>query len=241
VPYSNLASIVVAARDSTHSKLQVAEVLQELKAFHKGITFHPIFMKTAGDLDLLSSLKDKEKTNFFTKEVDDFLLRAGCDIAIHSAKDLPEPLCDGLAIIAITKGKDPSDALVFREGLDFETLPVGARIATSSKRREEAIMDLRQDFICTEVRGTIEQRLLQLDAGVCDAAVIAEAALIRLGFTHRKRMKLCAAAAPLQGQLAVIARAGDEKMASLFSCIDVRNQGLFDEKSSLSWHRSHSL
>jgi hydroxymethylbilane synthase len=216
--------IVVAARSSALSRVQVQEVLLELHAFYPDVYFTSHLVTTTGDKDLLTSLKNMDKTNFFTKEIDQMLLEKKCRIAIHSAKDLPEPLPRGLKCIALTKGVDSSDVLVFREGDSLSKLQENAKIATSSLRREEMIKDLCTDFLCVDIRGTIEERLKKLDRGEVDALVIAEAALIRLGLTSRNRIQLPGPSALYQGQLAVVSREEDQEMVDLFSCIDVRNK-----------------
>ena len=149
-------------------------------------------------------------------------MKKKCRIAIHSAKDLPDPLPKGLSIIALTRGIDPCDSLVFRSEEGLDTLPSGAIIATSSARREEAVKSLRTDLSFQDIRGTIEQRLQKLNDGLVDGVVIAEAALIRLGLTHLNRIKLTADTAPLQGKLAILAREDDLEMKSFFSCLDSR-------------------
>jgi hydroxymethylbilane synthase len=176
-----------------------------------------VWIETRGDLDLTTSLRHLDKTDFFTREIDALLLKGECRIAIHSAKDLPEPLPTGLVRIALTTGVDPRDALVLRPG---ETLHSGARVATSSLRREQQIQALYPAVCCVDIRGTIEARLQLLDRGEFDALVVAEAALIRLGLTHLPRQLLQGPAAPLQGRLAVLSREGDEEMRHLFSCLD---------------------
>lgn len=219
---SNIQRIVVGARSSPLSRAQVEEVLQELKQYHPLVEFHPIWVHTTGDRDLNTSLKTLEKTDFFTKEIDALQLSGGCRISVHSAKDLPEPLRAGLAIVALTKGVDPSDSLVLRDQETFENLPLGAKIGTSSLRREKNIGDLRPDLVCVDIRGNIQARLALLDQGIVDGVVMAEAALIRMKLTHRTRMPLFGERASLQGQLAVLALENDEEMRQLFCCIDVR-------------------
>lgn len=214
--------LIVGARQSPLSKQQVQEVLSELKIYHPHICFQTRFLDSTGDKDLLTSLRGLEKTNFFTKEIDELLLANQCRIAIHSAKDLPDPLPQGLSIIAITKGVDPSDSLVFREGEDLHSLPSGSIIATSSLRREEAVKSLRPDFQFQDIRGNIGQRLEKLEEKKVDGVVIAEAALIRLNLEHLNRIKLSVETTPLQGKLAILARDDDKEMKSLFSCLDSR-------------------
>lgn len=202
---SSSKTILVAARDSPLSKAQVEEVFQQFK-----IDYSPIFVKTRGDLDKTTSLRNMEKTNFFTKEIDDLVLQKKCDIAVHSAKDLPEPLPKGLVIVALTKGVDSRDALVFRD-----ECPKNGIIATSSLRREEAVKKLG-DFQFIDIRGTIEERLKKLFSKEVDGVVIAEAALIRLKLTHLKRIYLAGEVSAMQGRLAVVAREDDVEMMKLF-------------------------
>ena len=133
-------NISVGARNSPLSKVQAAEVLQELRQHHPDIEFETQFLASHGDKDLKTSLRTLNKTNFFTKEIDELVLHGQCRVGIHSAKDLPEPLPEGLAIVALTKGIDPADVLVLRSGETLESLQVGAVIATSSERREEAVL-----------------------------------------------------------------------------------------------------
>lgn len=215
-------SIKCAARGSALSRVQMHEVLEEIRAFDIEVDFEPIWVTTTGDRDLATSLRTLDKTDFFTKEIDRLQLEGVCQIAIHSAKDLPDPLPKGLELAALTKGVDPSDVLVLRQGEALESLPFGAKVGTSSVRREENVKALRCDLECVDIRGDILRRLELLDTGAVDALVMAEAALIRLNLTERNRITLSGIAAPLQGQLAVVVRAGDKEMQELFGKIDVR-------------------
>lgn len=186
--------LIIAARDSKLSRAQVVEVFKDIP--------HPyecIWVKTKGDLDLKTSLRTLDKTDFFTKEIDQLLLDEKCDIAIHSAKDLPEPLPKGLKLVLLTAGLDPSDVLVFNH------LPKYARIGSSSPRRDEMIKNFSSDFQIVDIRGTIEQRLTLVDSGDIDGVVMAEAALLRLNI-NRQRIKLNGPTAPLQGKLAIVTR-----------------------------------
>lgn len=217
-----LIKILVGARSSKLSQVQVQEVQKELAAFAPEVVLESIWMETKGDKDQKTSLRTLDRTDFFTKEIDEMQLNHVCRLGIHSAKDLPLPLKPGLVIVAITEGLDSSDSLVFRDGQNLESLPHGARIATSSIRREKNIHALRPDLVCVDIRGNIEVRLKQLDEGYCDGLVVAECALIRLGLTHRSRITIPGEIAEGQGQLAVVARADDNEMIELFQCIDSR-------------------
>lgn len=216
--------IVVGARNSPLSKVQVYEVLKELHLHHSHVTFHPIFMLSTGDKDQQTSLRTLDKTDFFTKEIDEMLLNRQCRIGIHSAKDLPHPLPQGLCLAALTQGLDPADALVMKPGITLETIRSGGIIATSSIRREEAVRKLRGDLNFIDLRGTIGQRLAKLDEGVADGVVVAEAALIRLGLTHLNRILIPGDTVPFQGQLAIISREDDIEIRDLFHPIDCRKK-----------------
>ncbi len=216
------STIVVGARSSPLSQAQVQEIWQELKLHHPEIILKPIFVSTTGDKDHTVSLRTLGKTDFFTKEVDTLLLTNQCRIAIHSAKDLPDPIPEGLNLVAITQGVDSADVLVLRPEESLPKLRSGAIIATSSERREEAVRQLRHDLDFIDIRGTIGERLAKLDTGEADGVVIAEAALIRLGLTHLNRIRLPGSTTPLQGQLAILSREHDTEMSRLFSCLDTR-------------------
>ena len=185
------------------SRAQVAEFCSEFPGF----SFEFVWVETTGDRDKATSLRTLGKSDFFTHELDQILLWGEIDLAIHSAKDLPEPLPEGLSLAYLTKGLDPRDSLVLREGESLETLPWGAWIATSSERREEAVRKLRGDLRFKDVRGTIAERLELLQRGEADGVVIAAAALLRLRLGDLNRVYLPGPTAPGQGQLAVVCRA----------------------------------
>lgn len=187
---------IAGARDSLLSKAQVREIEREC-----GVRFSPVWVKTSGDIDQKTSLRDREKSDFFTKELDRMLLEKKIDLAIHSAKDLPEKIPPGLKICYLSKGVDPSDSLVIHKEPFF-------RVGTSSKRREEAVLRLFPHCRIVDIRGTIEKRL-SLDL---DALVVAEAALIRLELIHLKRIPLPGPTAPLQGKIAVLCREDEDPL-----------------------------
>lgn len=205
---------LIGARSSPLSRAQFEEMRSSL--VHELI---PVWVETTGDLDKKTSLRDLDKTNFFTKELDAMLLEGKIRAAVHSAKDLPDPLPLGLSIVALTTGKDSRDSLVFRRG---ENLEMAATIATSSQRREEIVRSLRPGLKFVDLRGTIGERLSLLEKGLVDGVVVAEAALIRLGLTHLNRMILPGDTASLQGRLAVVARTDDEEMRQVFASVDAR-------------------
>ncbi|MCF7806512.1 MAG: hydroxymethylbilane synthase [Simkaniaceae bacterium] len=214
--------IACIARASKLSQVQVREVLALLQKIDANICFAIQCIQSHGDIDLKTSLRDLGQTDFFTKEMDEALLNNEARIAIHSAKDLPSPLCKGLSIAAITHGVDPSDCLVMKPGSAFDTIPLGGVIATSSQRRDEVIRHLRPDLVCCDIRGTIESRLKALDDTSIDGVVIAKAALIRLDLLHLNWMSLPGETAANQGKLAIVCREEDLEMRDLFEAIDAR-------------------
>ena len=212
---SSTKIISVAARDSALSRAQVEEVLIELRQYYPYIEFSLNWIKTTGDLDQSSSLLTKEKTDFFTKEVDEAVLSGTSQIAIHSAKDLPEPIHPDLTVLLYTKGLDPSDVLVFRKGENLSSLPPFSKVGTSSLRRIENLHFLRKDLCPVDIRGEIAKRLFLLDEGKVDALIMANAALIRLKIL-RDTLLLPGPVSPMQGRLAIIAKKGDLEMEEVF-------------------------
>jgi len=206
--------VSVGCRESNLSKKQFEE-LQSLLPF----LLTPTHVTTRGDRDQKTSLRTLDKTDFFTRDIDQMQLAGECRLALHSAKDLPDPITDGLVIAAITEGVDRSDSLVLRDG---ETLQPGMKIGCSSERREAAARQLEPKLTFHDIRGVIEQRLSLLNSGL-DGVVIAEAALVRLGLTHLNRLRLPGETTPLQGLLAVLARADDDEMLAHLSYLDTRD------------------
>jgi hydroxymethylbilane synthase len=219
---SSLNTITIGARSSRLSRAQVEEVCAEIRHHFPSLRFEPFWVETTGDRNLAISLRELDKTDFFTKEIDAMQLAKICRITVHSAKDLPDPLPLGLCIAALTRGQDNSDVLVLRDQETLSTLLPGAKIGVSSERRETAIHSLRPDLVCVDIRGSIDQRLELLIAGRIDGLVVAEAALIRLQLTQVNRLPLPGKTAPMQGKLAILAREDDKEMKTLFACIDTR-------------------
>lgn len=214
-------TLPVGARSSNLSRAQIKEVLEALQKYYPHVCFDVHYMSTVGDRDQKTSLRTLDRTDFFTKDIDAWVLQGRGRLGIHSAKDLPLPLTKGLQLFCLTKGIDPSDSLVLRPHETLSSLPPGAWIATSSVRREEAVRQLRTDLCFCDIRGTIEQRLTQLETTDIHGVVVAEAALIRLGLQHLNRIPIPGKTIEGQGQLAVIGREEDQDIKALFACLDV--------------------
>ncbi len=195
--------IRIISRQSQLALLQVEELVKEA-----GITDYELIKTTSyGDRHKEVSLMDEGLAqDFFTRELDEALLEGRADIAVHSAKDLPNPLPDGIELLALTEGKDPSDSLVARDGLTLATLPAGSKVGTSSAQRKEELLKVRPDLVVVPIRGTIEERIAQVDSGSVNALIVATCALDRLGLSHRATERLPFKTHPLQGKLAVTGR-----------------------------------
>ncbi len=207
-------------RGSRLALLQVDEILRLLKKKRISITFEVISFTTKGDIDKKTPLTEHVANDFFTDTLDRALLEGEIDIAIHSAKDLPQKLHPGLEIYALTHPLDETDALVSSKKL--ADLPKRARVATSSILRKNEIKKLRPDIQLVNIRGNIDERLAKLDKGKVDALVVATCALIRLGLKHRIAEILPYEATPLQGQLAVVGCRRRKKLKKYFTPINAR-------------------
>ncbi len=181
--------LVIGSRGSKLALVQAETIKAELERVEPSLTVSIEIIKTSGDVktDPLSVIGGK---GVFTKELEDALLERRIDVAVHSLKDLPTILPDGLLIAAITKREDPRDALVLNKKLRLSSpsiaaLPRGAIVGTSSPRRLAQLRNLRTDLTINDLRGNIDTRVRKLDEGQYDALVLACAGLRRLGMDDR--------------------------------------------------------
>ena len=212
--------IKVVSRQSPLALLQVQEVF----GLFPEINYELIKLESFGDKNKQISLLDNPPADIFTRELDEAILNGTADLAIHSAKDLPYPLPQGVEVIALFEAFDQSDSLVSRNNLTLETLAAGARIGTSSPTRKKELLSLRPDVEVVSIRGTIEERIAQVDSGFIDALIVATCALKRLGLEKRIAEILPFETHPLQGNLAITAKAGRNDLKALFVEKDIRRQ-----------------
>lgn len=195
----------------------------EIKGVFPFIDFKVITYQTQGDRDKHTPFARFEGSDFFTRQLEEGLLKGEIDVAVHSAKDLEEnPPC-GLTIAAITASISLDECLVSRGNKLLRELAPGSRVATSSSKRKNALLRYRSDLKICDVRGNIEERLYQLDAGKFDALIVAHAALIRLGFENRIAEIIpewIIPAHPLQGSLSLQVRSDNQRLIDLFSIAD---------------------
>ena len=216
----SMTNISVISRNSPLALLQVKEVFAQFPH----INYTLIETQSFGDKNHQISLLENPPADIFTRELDHALLAGDADIAIHSAKDLPYPLPNGIELIALFEAFDQTDALASKEAATLATLPLGARIGTSSPTRKRELLALRPDAQIVSIRGTIEQRLALVDNGEIDALIVATCALKRLGLAHRIVEILPFETHPLQGNLAITAKAGRADLKALFAAKDIRNK-----------------
>jgi hydroxymethylbilane synthase len=178
---------------------------------------------TTGDKITDVALAKVGSKGIFTKEIEEALAAGQIDLAVHSLKDLPTELASQFAITAIPPREDPRDALCSLKYSSIQDLPAGARVGTSSLRREAQLHALRSDLKVHPLRGNVDTRLRKLESGEYDAIILAAAGLHRLGRTDAIRQILpvemmCPAAG--QGALAIETRAGDTAVHSALSFLD---------------------
>ena len=213
--------VVIGTRGSQLARWQANWARAALEQFHPGLEVELKIISTRGDRELGVSLPKlgEQGKGLFTKELEDEMLAGTIDIAVHSLKDLPTEMTAGLHIAAISEREDVRDALVAREGIEsFDLLPAGARIGTSSLRRQAQILAKRPDLRLEAIRGNVDTRIRKVQDGEFDAVVLASAGLRRLGCEHKiseyldPQMILPAVG---QGALAIQSRAGDAEINTL--------------------------
>jgi len=177
-----------------------------------GVETEIVIVRTTGDIDQTSFARIGAK-GVFIKELEDALLEARIDVAVHSMKDVPTELPAGLTIAAIARREDVRDAVVSSDRASLQSLPRGARVGTSSLRRQSQLLHARPDLRVRELRGNVDTRLEKLRRGDYEAIVLAKAGLDRLGLTANiSEILSCEVSMPAAGQgaIGIEARSEDE-------------------------------
>ena len=177
----------IASRGSQLARWQSDRVRDALVAARPGLSVTIEIIRTTGDRILDVPLAKIGDRGLFTKEIDEALLDGRADLAVHSLKDIPTRIPDGLELAAVSEREDPRDVLIAPEGTSatLESLPAGARVGTSSLRRRSQLRKLRPDLEVADIRGNLDTRLAKLDAGGYDAIILAAAGVLRLGWADR--------------------------------------------------------
>ncbi|MBV2208618.1 MAG: hydroxymethylbilane synthase [Thermomonas sp.] len=218
-----MESLRIATRKSPLALWQTEHVAQCLRAAHPGLQVELVPLSTRGDEILDRSLAAIGGKGLFLKELEIAMQRGDADCAVHSLKDVPMELEPGFALPAILPRADYADAFVSNQFETLAALPQGARVGTSSLRRQAQLRALRPDLELLDLRGNVNTRLAKLDAGDYDAIVLAVAGLSRLGFDGRIRSRLDAPhwlPAPAQGAIAVESRDDDPRVLQLFAALN---------------------
>ncbi len=219
-------TIRIGSRKSQLALVQTHWVQEELQKRFPDITFEVHTMSTQGDKILDVALAKIGDKGLFTKELEMGMLNQEIDFAVHSLKDLPTHLPEGLMLATITERENPADALVVHEKYkdkQIDTLPPGTVIGTSSLRRLAQLRHHFPHFEFKDVRGNLNTRMAKLDAGEYDALILAAAGLQRLGMEsriHQVLPKEISLHAVGQGALGIECRADDEDLLSLLKAIE---------------------
>ncbi|MEO7014373.1 MAG: hydroxymethylbilane synthase [Dokdonella sp.] len=216
----------IATRQSALALWQAEHVASRLRVAHPGIEIELVPMTTRGDQVLDRPLSEIGGKGLFLKELEVAMLEDRADIAVHSLKDVPMDLEPGFAIGAVLERADAADAFISNAYARLDELPVGARVGTSSLRRQAQVRALRPDLELLDLRGNVNTRLAKLDAGNYEAIILACAGLERLGLGDRIRSRLVAPdwlPAVAQGAIAIEKRTGDQRVAALVAVLDDAN------------------
>lgn len=222
------APMAVATRTSPLAMAQALDVQARLaEAAGSDLAAFPIMgMKTTGDKITDRALLEAGGKGLFTKELETALLSGEARFAVHSMKDVPTALPDGLEIAAILEREDPRDVLLTRDGVSrIEDLPEGAVLGTASIRRQAQALALRPDLKVVLLRGNVDTRLEKMRSGEVDATFLARAGLRRLGRAEAEREPLDPASvlpAPAQGCVGVEIRSDDEAARRALKALDHR-------------------
>jgi hydroxymethylbilane synthase len=216
----------IGTRGSALALWQANHIRQRLAEIH-GVEAKLVRIRTSGDQFRSAAIAQVSQNTgtkgVFIKELEDALLGGTVDLAVHSMKDVPTETPDGLAFPAITKREDVRDCLVSRAGLTLDGLPSGARIGTSSLRRQSQLLLHRPDLAVLDLRGNVDTRLKKVAAASFDAVVLARAGLERLGASDKITEVLpteIMLPAVGQGALGVETRARDKKTSELVAALD---------------------
>lgn len=215
--------IIIGSRKSQLALTQTEWIISRLKKLGLPHDFEIKEIVTKGDKILDVTLSKVGGKGLFVKEIEQALLNGEIDLAVHSMKDMPAEMPEGLTIGAVPKREDPRDCLISKQDYTIDTLPIGAKVGTSSLRRAAQLLAHRKDIRIESIRGNINTRLRKLETDGLDAIVLAVAGLKRMGWedkiTEYLDVNLCVPAVG-QGALGVQARENDKETLELLSKMD---------------------
>jgi len=212
----------IGTRKSQLALWQANYIANLINQIH-GVEVELVKITTSGDKILDVPLAKIGGKGLFVKEIEDAMLKGEIDIAVHSLKDVPTQLPEGLDIIAITEREDPRDAFLSTKYKSLKDLPAGAVVGTSSLRRKSQIMKMRDDLIINDLRGNVDTRIRKLEEGQYDAIILAYAGLKRLGLDSKASYIFSPQEmipAVCQGFLGIEARVDDERIKKILEPIN---------------------
>jgi hydroxymethylbilane synthase len=215
--------IVIASRESALAMWQARHIQSRLAAIHPGTATEILGVTTEGDRRLDASLAKIGGKGLFVKELEEALASGRADAAVHSVKDVPMTLAPQFVLAAISEREDPRDAFVSNRYADLAALPAGARVGTSSLRRECQLRSRHPRLTIEPLRGNVTTRLKKLDEGRYDAVILAAAGLKRLGLGSRIKALLDpseSVPSPGQGALGVECLAESAGLIGLLAELD---------------------
>jgi len=215
--------VIIASRGSKLALYQSNKVKEELEKHFPDKTFEIKIITTKGDKILDVALSKIGDRDLFTKELENALLQNEADLAVHSLKDIPTDLPEGLIIAGVLERADVRDALVSRNGKKLADLDEGDSVATSSLRRKAQLLHFNSKLRIIDIRGNVDSRIEKMNKGYCTAQIMAVAGLDRLGYTDRISEILdpvVMVPAVSQGAIAVETRGNDPEISSLISAIN---------------------
>lgn len=218
-----MKTLKIATRQSPLALWQAEHIKSRLENLHQGLVVELVTFITQGDKILDTPLAKIGGKGLFVKELENALLDGRADLAVHSMKDVPMELPEGLSLAVICEREDPLDAFVSNQYASLEELPQGAILGTSSLRRKCQILQARPDLKIVDLRGNVGTRLSKLDAGEYDAIILASAGLKRLGLQERIRHTISAEVslpAVGQGALGLECRTDDTAVLELISALN---------------------
>jgi hydroxymethylbilane synthase len=213
----------LATRKSALALWQTEHVAARLRAAHPGLNVELVPMTTRGDRIVDRPLAQIGGKGLFLKELEEAMLAGDADAAVHSLKDVPMDLEGPFVLPAVLERADPFDAFVSAKYSDLDALPQGARVGTSSLRRQAQLRARRADLVCDDLRGNVNTRLRKMEDGDYDAIILACAGLERLGLSRYIRHRLDAPSwlpAVAQGAIAIEAREGAIDVHALLAVLD---------------------
>lgn len=216
-----MAKLRIGSRGSQLALWQANHVAALLRA--KGHAVEIEVIKTTGDKITSVALAKVGTKGMFTKEIEDALHERRVDLAVHSLKDVPTDLAQEFELAAIMKREDPRDAFISVKFSSLEELPHGAKVGTSSLRRQCQLKSVRPDLEVFPLRGNVDTRLRKLESGEYDAIILAAAGVLRLGLEMHVRSRISAdvmCPAVGQGALAIEIRRGDQQTKTLLAFLN---------------------